>query len=222
MSKRSVFCLGACVLAAVLLVLAVGSSSAEGRYFRIVDGELVEFKIWEPHTHHFVETKSRDSIELDPEAPPGEDGSLESIVEAVGGVDQLVFRDGEVLHLLVFNGWWIVQDDDGALDVLVGEGPSGTDVLIHHIDNPTGGYYYRVVDGALIALDPMTPHTGLFACMNKWSQSGSGAVYCVELDPNLPPSEQIEAIVAAVVASDNGPIAVEAATWRAVKALFLR
>ena len=96
----------------------------------------------------------------------------------------------------------------------MGEGPSGTDVLIHHIDNPTGGYYYRVVDGALIALDPMTPHTGLFACMNKWSQSGSGAVYCVELDPNLPPSEQIEAIVAAVVASDNGPVAVEAAFLR--------
>ena len=104
MSKWTVFCLGACVLAVVSLILVVGSSSAQGRNFRVVDGELVEFKIWEPHTHHFVETKSRDIIELDPEAPPGEDGSLESIVEAVGGVDQLVFRDGEVLHLLMVNG----------------------------------------------------------------------------------------------------------------------
>ena len=44
MSKWTVFCLGACVLAAMSLALAVGSSSAEGRYFRIVDGELVEFE----------------------------------------------------------------------------------------------------------------------------------------------------------------------------------
>ena len=119
MSKWTVFCLGACVLAAVSLVSAVGSSSAderyfdyfdEERYFRVVDGELVGFDPWqEPNTHHFVHTESGDIIEIDVSAPPGAEGSLEVIAEAVGGMDQLVFRDGEVLYFHIVDGWLAID-----------------------------------------------------------------------------------------------------------------
>ena len=242
MSKWTVFCLGACVLAAVSLALAVGSSSADDdrfgaeHFFRVVDGELVGFDPWqlpqEPHTHHFVQTKSEDFIEIDVSAPPGAEGSLEVIVEAVGGMDQLAFRDGEVLFLHVVFGW--LHFDNGnswsTIGMYDGKGPA-LDMLVRRGGDlsPMGGYFHRVVDGALIVPDSLIPHTGFFV------QISTG--HWVEVDPNLPLSlieqfraiEELVASGAPIIGPDgeeqgasNGPVAVEAATWGGVKALFLR
>ena len=144
MSKHSVFCLGACVLAAVLLVLAFGASSAEGRYFRVVEGELVEFDpLQEPHSNHFVRTMSGDLIEIDPEASRGEEGSLEAIAEAVGWDQLAILIEGTVL---------------------AGEGSDVTEVHTRQGGNLSqmDGEFYRVVDGALIVPDSLIPHTGFF------------------------------------------------------------
>ncbi len=242
MSKWTVFCLGACVLAAVLLVLAVGSSSAdepsfdyfdEERYFRVVDGELVGFDPWqEPHTHHYVHTKSGDIIEIDVSAPPGAEGSLEIIAEAVGGMDQLAFRDGEVLYLHNIFGWMEFDNGngEGINGMYDGKGPR-LEMLVRHGGDlsPMGGYFYRTVDGALIVPDSLIPHTGFFV------QISTG--HYVEVDPNLPlylieQFRAIEALVASgapIIGPDgqeqgasNGPVAVEAVTWRAVKAEFMQ
>ena len=205
MSKPSVFCLRACALAATLLVLAVGSGSAEGRYFRLVDGELVEFDpAEEPHSGQFIRTMSGDSIEIDPDDIPII-YQLERIAVAAGGWDQLAFH-GEGTH--------------------GGEGPGGTDIHIRFGGNlsPMGGYFYRVVDGALIVPEPLIPHTGFFV------QTSTG--HFVEIDPNLSLSEQFQEIEALVTSgapiigpdgeNQNGPVAVEAATWGGVKAAFLQ
>ena len=70
MSKPLVFCLRTCVLAAVLLVLAVGSSSAdersfdyfdEERYFRVVDGELVRLITGKNPTRITMCTRNRET-----------------------------------------------------------------------------------------------------------------------------------------------------------------
>ena len=206
MSKWIVFCLGACVLAAVLLVLAVGSSSAEGRLLRLVDGQLVEIDRSDPSfTGATIGTTSGDAVEIDPDNVAGRFDELKAIAEALGGWDQLDFH-GET--------------------ILMGEGPGGTDVRIKvGADlSQIGGYYYRVVDGALIVPDPLIPHTGYF------SKISTG--HYVEIDPNLSLLEQLEKIEvlvasgASIIGPDgenqNGPIAVEVATWGGVKALFLR
>ena len=100
--------------------------------------------------------------------------------------------------------------------------------------SPMGGYFYRTVDGALIVPDSLIPHTGFFV------QISTG--HYVEVDPNVSPVETvpnmylieqfraIEALVASgapIIGPDgqeqgasNGPVAVEAATWGGVKALF--
>ena len=242
MSKWTVFCLGACALAAVLLVLVVGSSSADDdrfgaeHFFRVVDGELVGFDPWqlpkEPHTHHFVHTKSGDFIEIDVSASPGAEGSLEVIAEAVGGMDQLAFRDGEVLFFHVVFGWFHFDNgnDEGIIRMYDGKGPE-LDMLVRHGGDlsPMGGYFYRVVDGALIVPDSLIPHTGFFV------QISTG--HYVEVDPNLPlylieqfrAIEELVASGASIIGPDgqeqgasNGPVAVEAVTWGGVKALFLQ
>ncbi len=206
MSKRSVFCLGACVLAAVLLVFTVGSSSAEGRLFRLVDGQLVEIDRSDPSfTGVTIGTTSGDEVEIDPDNVAGRFDELKAIAEALGGWDQLDFHGGTTL---------------------MGEGPGGTDVRIKVGANLSqiGGYFYRVVDGALIVPDPLIPHTGYFAKISTG--------HWVEVDPNLSLLEQLEEIEALVTSgapiigpdgeNQNDSVAVEAATWRAVKAAFLR
>ncbi len=245
MSKCSVFHLRTCVLAAVLLVLAIGASSADEPYddpfgaehfFRVVDGELVNFDPFviprEPHTHHFVQTKSENFIEIEASGLPGSEGYLETIAEiaeAVGGMDQLAFREGEVLFLHVNFGWLEFDNGngEGISRMYDGKGPE-LEMLVRHGGDlsPMGGYFHRVVDGALIVPEPLIPYTGFFV------QISTG--HWVEVDPNLPlylieQFRAIEALVASgapIIGPDgenqNGPVAVEAATWGAVKALFLR
>ena len=206
MSKWTVFCLRTCVLVAVLLAFTAGSSSAEGRLFRLVDGQLVEIDRSDPSfTGATIGTTSGDDVEIDPNNVAGRFDELKAIAEALGGWDQLDFH-GET--------------------TLMGEGPGGTDVRIkvgadlRYI----GGYFHRVVDGALIVPDPLIPHTGYFV------QISTG--HFVEIDPNLSLLEQFEEIEVLVASgapiigpdgeNQNGPIAVEVATWGGVKALFLR
>ena len=142
-----------------------------------------------------------------------------------------------MLYLHNIFGWLSVDNGNGEGTrgiYYVEEGPEARFPHRYGGDlSPMGGYFYRVVDGALIVPELLIPHTGFFV------QISTG--HWVEVDPNLYLGEissslsllrqfkAIEELVASgapIIGPDgenlNGPVAVEAATWRAVKALFLR
>ncbi len=173
MSKWTVFCLRACVLAAVSLVFTVGSSSAEGRLLRLVGGHLVEIDRSDPSfTGRAIGTMSGDEVEIDPYGSQATRADhIEAIAEAVGGWDQLDLLAGKYLE---------------------GEGPGGTDIFYKYGGrlSQMGYRFYRVVDGALIVPKPLTPHTGYFVSVGGTS---------VEIDPDRSVREQydeIEALIA--------------------------
>ena len=176
MSKWTVFCLRACVLAAVLLALAVGSSSAEGRLFRlwVWDGELVEIDRSNPSfTGHTIGTMSGDDVEVNPGASDADRFyHLQAIAEALGGWDQLDYLGRRFLE----------GEDSGDRDIELRYGGD-----LSEID----GEFYRFVDGALVVPDPLTPHTGCFVYIPSQS-------FCVEIDPGQSVRKQYDAIEAMI------------------------
>ena len=146
MSKRSVFCLRACVLAAVLLVFAVGSGSAEGRYFRVVEGELVEFDPeGEPDLYYFARTLSGDAIEFDLSLP------TEGLVYGrSGGVHAYTLQYERIAAVV---GW-------DQLNASLCEEFYGVPLCRGGSLDP--GRYLRLVDDKLIPIDLSGPHTGQF------------------------------------------------------------
>ena len=148
MSKWTVFCLRACVLAAVSLVLAVGSSSAEGRFFRIVDGELVEFEPEEGEIdlHYVAWTLSGDAIQFDLSLP------TEGLVPGRGGGVNAYIVQYERIAAVV--GW-------DQLDASLCGGFYGIPLCRGgSLSEP--GRYLRLVDGEFIPIDLSGPHTGQF------------------------------------------------------------
>ena len=147
MSKRSVFYLRTCVLAAVLLVLAVGSSSAEGRFFRIVDGELVEFEPeGELDLRYFAWTFSGDAIQFDLSLP------TEGHVSGRGGEVSAYIIQYERIAAVV--GWDQLRAEicEEFYGIPLCRGGSLSDP----------GRYLRLVDDEFIPIDLSGPHTGQF------------------------------------------------------------
>ncbi len=181
MSKCIVFCLGACVLAAVSLVFTVGSSSAEGRLFRlwVWDGELVEIDRSNPSfTGHTIGTMSGDDVEVNPGASDADRFyHLQAIAEALGGWDQLDYLGRRFLE----------GEDSGDRDIELRYGGD-----LSEID----GKFYRFVDGALIVPDLLTPHTGYFVYLPSQS-------FYVEIDFDRSVREQYDAIEALI---DSGAL----------------
>ena len=148
MSKWTVFCLGACVLAVVLLILAVGSSSAEGRYFRIVDGELVEFEPEEEElvSRYFAWTLSGDAIQFDLSLPTeGE------VYGRGGGVSAYIIQYERIAAVV---GWDQLSASlcYGFYGIPICRGGSLSQ----------SGRYLRLVDDEFIPIDLSGPHTGQF------------------------------------------------------------
>ncbi len=147
MSKRSVFCLRTCVLAAVLLVFTVGSSSAEGRYFRVVDGELVEFEPeGELDLRYFAWTLSGDAIQFDLSLPTeGE------VYGRGGGVSAYIIQYERIAAVV---GWDQLSASlcYGFYGIPICRGGSLSQ----------SGRYLRLVDDEFIPIDLSGPHTGQF------------------------------------------------------------
>ncbi len=182
-----------------------GSLSQSGRYLRLVDDELIPIDLSGPHTGQFTDLLNGDHVEIDPEASinlPSLFAELEPIAAVVGW-------DG--LDCWIDHPYYI----DG-IRVYIG-GRLGSDLRL------------RIVDGRFVAVDPSEPHTGHFIMFTLTGDY-------IEVDPEGSIPEQFEAFTALasevavrgedryfyIPLEDTGSVAVEAATWRAVKALFLR
>ena len=76
------------VVASIVMVCPLAGQEEMPRYFRIVEGQLLQFDASsEPHTGHFVRTTSGDLIEIDLSALGIE--QMEVIAALVGGWDKL-------------------------------------------------------------------------------------------------------------------------------------
>ena len=205
MPRRSV---SPAVRVAAVIAVVIGSAGSviaqdqgsdereKPRYFRVVDGELVQFDpSTEPSTHHFIRTTSGDRIEIDPS------GGFEQramIAELVGGWDKIDSKTGGALdgiYVCMGGGRWLMAASMRAS-------------------------VFRVVEGALVPLDPTEPHTGHFVLTT--------ADEFIEVDPDLSIHEQLEVIAPLVGGLDNiqltGPwivVAASPSTWASVKASFL-
>ena len=144
----SFFVSGPALLAAVLLVLAIGSSSSEGRYFRIVDGELVEFEPEEEElvSRYFAWTLSGDAIQFDLSLPTeGE------VYGRGGGVSAYIIQYERIAAVV---GWDQLSASlcYGFYGIPICRGGSLSDP----------GRYLRLVDDEFIPIDLSGPHTGQF------------------------------------------------------------
>ena len=192
-----------------------GSLSPPGRYLRLVDGELIPIDLSGPHTGQFTDLLNGDHVEIEPAEPI----SLPSLFAALEPIAAVVGWDGL--------GCWIDPYYIDGIRVYIG-GFVGADRRLRIVD----GRFVALdhfVDSRFVALDPSEPHTGHFI---RFTLTGD----YIEVDPEGSIPEQFEAYTALasevavrgenryfyIPLEDTGPVAVEAATWGGVKALFLQ